>query len=287
MLGASALVAATSVLAKTLGLPAQGQTGLHPFQISAGRFVFGFLALSVVLSLFPRSRPSFRGAHWRWHLVRSVCGWLGVSAMFGAVARMPMADATAISFLSPIVTMALAALVLGENLGLKKLLATGLALGGAALILKPGTDAFQAAGLLALAAAVFMGLEALYIKRLSDTEPALRVLIVNNGIGAIIALAAASVVWIWPSGLQWLFLAALGTIMVCAQSLFIQAMKRGEASLVIPVFYSVLVFATLYDLVLFGGAPHWTATAGAALIVSGAVILARRQEGPDKMAQSR
>ncbi|MEM7745990.1 MAG: DMT family transporter [Pseudomonadota bacterium] len=282
MLAASALIAATSLLAKTLGLPTPDQPGLEPFQISAGRFVFALLAVSAFILIRPQSRPAFGGANWRWHLARSVCGWLGVTAMFAAVTRMPIADATAISFLSPIVTMGLAVLLLSERLGIRKIVAAGLALAGAALILKPGTDAFQVAGFFALAAAGLIGIESIFVKRLSDSEPALRVLIINNAIGSAVSLSVASAFWIWPSATQWLLLAVLGTVMVLGQALFIQAMKRGEASLVIPVFYSVLVFATLYDFALFGVAPHWTAVIGAAFILSGALMLAGRDNRAQK-----
>lgn len=273
MIGASALVAATSLIAKTLALDTPEQPGIHPLQVSAGRFVFAFAAVSLVLLSMPRVRLSFAGANWRWHAARSLCGWLGVTAMFAAVAKMPVAEATSISFLSPLVTMALAALILRERLGLQKLVAAGLALAGAALILKPGTDAFQASGLLALAAAAFMGLESIFIKRLSDTEPALRVLIINNAIGVLLSLTAASLVWHWPSGEQWILLVALGLVMVCAQAAFIQAMKRGEASLVIPAFYSVLVFAAVYDFALYEVVPDPIAGLGAAFIVVGALLL--------------
>lgn len=280
MLGASALVAACSLIAKALGLPAADQPGLHALQVSAGRFVFALAGLVSFLLLAPRAvRPSFAGARWRLHVARSVCGWLGATAMFGAVARMPVSEATAISFLSPLVTMGLAVLLLGESLRLRKLVACGLALCGAALILRPGTDAFQAAGILALAAAGLMGLESILTKRLTDTEPALRILVLNNAIGAVVSLAVASAVWIWPSPSQWGLLVALGLVMVCGQALFIQAMKRGDASFVMPVFYTVLVFATVYDLALYGGLPTPLGLVGALLILSGALLLAARKSG--------
>ncbi|WP_206057291.1 DMT family transporter [Nitratireductor sp. XY-223] len=280
MVGASLLVAATSLIAKRLGIESGAGAGLNPFQVSAGRFVFALLALGAFLSAAPASRPSLKGARWSWHLMRSLCGWLGVTCMFAAVARMPVAEATAISFLNPLVTMGLAVLILGERITVRKYVAAGLAIAGALLILRPGTDAFQMAGILALAAALFMGFEAIFIKRLSDTEPALRVLLINNSLGACVSVIAASFVWSVPSAEQWVLLVALGVVMVCAQSLFIQSMKRGEASVVMPAFYTVLVFAAFYDFVLYGVLPSYAAVIGAALIVAGALALAvRRSRG--------
>ncbi|MGI9434306.1 MAG: DMT family transporter [Geminicoccaceae bacterium] len=274
MIGASAFVAATSLVAKALGLESAAAPGLNPFQVSAGRFVFALATLGLVLALLPTARPRLSGARWRWHLLRSLCGWLGVTCMFAAVAKIPVAEATAISFLSPLVTMAFAVLLLGENVGTRNVVAAGLAIIGAVLILRPGTEAFQPAGMFAFAAAALMGLEAIVIKMLSDTEPAARVLLINNMIGAMVSLVAASFVWIWPTVSQWYLLVALGAIMVSGQTLFIQAMKRGEASLVIPAFYSVLVFAGIYDYLVFGARPALLATVGSALIACSALLLA-------------
>lgn len=277
MVMASALFAGTSLIAKILGQPLAGAAALSPFMVSAGRFGFAFCALLAFVALRPNLRPKFRGARWDLHLARSLCGWSGVSCMFTAVARMPVAEASAISFLNPIVAMGLAIAFLGENLTARKICATVLALAGALLILRPGGEAFQPAALFALAAAGLMGIEGYFIKRLSDSEPALRILLINNAMGAAIALSVALSLWQMPSAQQWGFMALLGVVMVCGQALFIQTMKRAEASAVLPVFYSVLVFAALYDRVLFGVTPALSAILGAGLIVSGALLLVSRR----------
>lgn len=271
---ASALVAGASLIAKILGQPLGGADGLHPFQVSAGRFVFGFLTLVLVVLLRPALRPAFRNVHWTWHAARSLTGFLGVSAMFGAAARMPLADATAISFLNPLVTMVLAIVILGESAERRKWVAAGLSIVGAAVLLRPGTEAFQPAALMALAAAVFLGVEALFIKRLSDAEPPLQILLINNAIGSVIALTAVSFVWQMPNSPQWIGLVSIGMVMITAQSCFIQSMKRGQASLSIIVLYTVLVFAAFYDFLIFAVVPSVFTVIGATLIIAGALILA-------------
>jgi len=277
MLAAGALVAATSLLAKALGGGDGGLAGLNPFQVSAGRFGFALCTLLVLFAAMPVARPTLAGANWRWHVLRTTCGWLGITSMFAAVARMPIAEATAISFLSPLVAMGLSVMMLGERIGPRKAAAAALAVAGALLILRPGSEAFQVAGLFALAAALFMGLETIFIKRLSDGEPVLRVLFINNLIGASLSALVASFVWTAPQASQWALLIVLGVVMVSAQAFFIQAMKRGEASFVVPAFYSVLVFASFYDYAIFGVVPGAAATGGAALILCGAVVLAAQR----------
>lgn len=273
IIAASALIALTTLIAKSLGLGVNGPE-LHPLQVSAGRFFFAFLAISV-FSAF--NRPHFRGTVWRLHLARSVCGWAGVTLMFAAVARMPLADATAITFLNPIVAMALAIPLLAERVGPIRWLAAGISLAGALVLIRPGTDAFQPAALIALTASCVMGLEIICIKILSRNEPPVRILLINNTFGAVISVTAASFVWIMPSTTQFLLLAALGITMALAQTLFIQAMRNAEASYVIPFSYSTLIFAAFYDFALFGEIPMLTSLIGAAIIIGGAILLAWRE----------
>ncbi|MEM0937102.1 MAG: DMT family transporter [Pseudomonadota bacterium] len=273
MLLASALIAVTTLIAKLLGQPLAGAPALHPFVVSAGRFVFALSALLAVLSLRPRLRVTLSGARFDHHLARALCGWLGVTALFAASAQMPLAEATAISFLSPLVTMALALLFLGEGATRRKLVAAALAVFGALTLLQPGTDAFQPAAFLALAAAALLGVEAIFIKLLSDREPPMRILVINNVIGAAFSLTAAAFVWSWPTLPQWVLLVAIGVVMVAGQAYFIQAMKGAAASTVIPVFYSTLAFAAFYDFVLFGVRPTGDALFGCALIALGAWAL--------------
>lgn len=275
MLLASALVAGTTMIAKILGRPMGDTDALHPLMVSAGRFVFALAALLVVITLRPSLRPTFHRSRFDLHFGRSLCGWLGVSAMFAASARMPLAEATAIGFLNPLVTMVLAILILKESATVRKFLAASLAVAGALAILRPGSEAFQPAAMLALASAFLFGVETIFIKRLSDSEPPLQILIANNVIGATLALVAASFVWTAPTPAQWTLLVAVGLVMVAGQAWFIQAMRNAEASAMSPVFYTTLVFAALYDLVLFGVVPVPLSIIGAALIIAAAWLLSR------------
>ena len=189
---------------------------------------------------------------------------------------LPLASANALSFLSPLITMFLSILFLGERVGIRRWSAAAIAMAGALVLTAPGTETFQPAALVAIAAALFMGAESILVKRLSDTEPPTRILLINNSIGVVLSLTAASFVWQCPDATGWVFLTALGITMIAAQALFIQAMKRGEASLVVPLFYTILIFAAIFDLVIFDIIPTWQAVGGALLIVLGAVVISLR-----------
>jgi len=274
MVAASALLALTSLLAKGLARGMGGGAELHPLQVSGGRFGVAFAILLVIPAC---ARPALAGTPWAAHAARSFCGWSGTSCMFAAAALMPLAEATAISFLSPVAAMGLAIVFLRERPGVWRWSAVAIAFAGALLLIRPGTAAFQPAAVIALGAALFLGAEAIIVKRLTAGEPRLRILLVNNFCGTVIAATAAAFVWVAPSGAQWALMGLLGAAMLIAQAFFIAAMKRAEASYVMPFFYATLLFATVYDLALFGERPDAAGALGAVVLVAGAVLLAWRE----------
>lgn len=270
---ATTFIAGTTLLAKALGTEALG-VPLHPLQISQGRFMFAFLGISTAVLLL---RPRFSRPHWGYHIGRTSFGWAGVTLMFASVAYIPLADATAIAFLNPVFGMLLAIPLLGERVGPWRWGAASIAMVGAMILLRPTPASFQPAALLALAAAAVMGLELIFIKKLSGREGPLQVLWFNNLLGVLIASCAVLPVWQMPSPEQWLALAALGLLMACAQACFINGMARADASFVAPFSYATLVFAALYDFVGFGVVPDHVSLLGACIILTGAAVLAWRE----------
>ena len=270
---ATAFIAGTTLLAKALGTQALGAP-LHPLQISHGRFVFAFTILACAAAAM---RPALRRPHWALHFGRTLFGWLGVTLMFASVAYIPLADATAITFLNPVFAMMLAIPLLGERVGRIRWSAAAIALAGAMILLRPTPDSFQPAALLALSAAMIMGLELIFIKKLTRREGPFQILLINNMLGVGISTLAVLTVWQMPSPAQWAALAMLGTLMAVAQALFVNAMARADASFVAPFSYGTLVFATVFDFAVFDVVPDWISATGAGIILAGALLLALRE----------
>ncbi|MEM1101190.1 MAG: DMT family transporter [Pseudomonadota bacterium] len=269
------MVAATSMYAGSMlaGKIAQLEGGMHPFQVSHARFLFAFLALLVVVAAL---RPRFGRMHWGLHTARSSCGFLAATAVFAAAAMIPLSDATALSFLSGIFSMILAIFFLRERVGPWRWVAAALAFAGAIILLRPA-GTLELGALIAIAGAAIMGLEMMFIKRLTGLEAPLQILTVNNGIGLVIASVAVLFVWQMPAPAQWLPLACVGLAMVAGQACFIQALRRADASYTAPFNYCVLIFATAYDFAVFAQVPDAVSWLGMAVIVSGAALLAWRE----------
>ena len=273
MLTASGFIAASTLMAKLAGTQQLGDA-LHPFQVSHGRFLFAWI---LVASLSLAMRLRITRPNLALHGVRTLAGWGGVSLMFAAVAFIPMADATAISFLNPVFAMMLAIPLLGERVGCIRWAAAGIALFGALVLLRPTPASFQPAALLALAAAMAMGLEIALIKILSGREGWLQILLINNSFGLIIASLAVFFVWTPPTPLQWAALVGVGLFMALAQMAYVNAMARAEASFVAPFAYATLIFAALFDALVFTTPPDAVTSDGAAIIIAGAALLAWRE----------
>ncbi|MAW53386.1 MAG: hypothetical protein CME01_11220 [Geminicoccus sp.] len=268
---ASAFIAFTTVMAKGLAGGFAGEATLHPLQVSFGRFVFASMLWS---SIWFGTRQRLESVHWRLHGIRVVLGYLTGTAIFWSASLMVLADATAISFLSPVVTLFLAWLFLRERVGWRRIFAVGIMVTGAMVLLRPGTAAFQPAAFIALFAALAGGGESIAIKMLTNRERLLQILFVNNLLGVVLATAIASLVWVWPSPVQWLQLVSVGVGMAAAQLSFTWSMRQVEASVIMPFIYTSLLFAAVMDFWLFGDLPDLWAGLGAAIIVGGGVLLA-------------
>lgn len=270
---ACAFIATTTLFAKALGTDQFGAP-LHPFQISFGRFLFAFLILSMAALVV---RPTLQRPHLGLHLARTTSGWAGITLMFASVAYIPLADATAISFLNPVFGMILAIPLLGERVGKWRWLAAGIAFVGAMILLRPTPASFQPAALLALEAAVALGLELNFIKKLTGREGPFSILLMNNTIGLCIAGVAVSFVWQSPSASQWALMAGVGCAMAVAQACFVNGMARADASFVAPFGYATLIFAAMFDIAFYGVIPDAITTLGAGIIIAGALLLAWRE----------
>lgn len=270
---AAALLAGTTLLAKAIGTGALGPP-LPALQISHGRFLFALVAIGTMTAVI---RPGFSPPDLSIHVKRSCLGWGGVTLMFAAAAFIPLSDATAISFLNPVFGMMLAIPLLGERVGPVRWAAAGIALIGAAILMRPGTGVVEFGALLALGAALCLGGELIFIKRLAGREGPWQILLVNNAIG--LGIATLAVIWVWqpPNVAQWAALAGIGVLMAAAQTCFVNAVARGDASYVAPFFYTALIFAGFYDGLVFGVWPDAVSVLGAVVILCGAGLLLWRE----------
>ena len=261
----SAFVAACLVLAKIVQTDLLGEP-LHPLQATQARFLFGFIGLFIFYSAFP---IRFTKPDIKLHVIRTLCGFSAVTVMFTAAAIIPVSDATAISFLNPVFAMIFALPLLGEKIGKLRWTSALIGLLGAFVLLRPSASAFEPAALLALIAAVVMGLEFILIKILSTREQVLQILLINNVLGLLFSSISLLFVWNSPTLIQWIALSGIGFLMLGAQVCNLIALRGADASLVLPFSFTTLIFVTGYDFIVFAVTPDLISWVGAIIIIFG------------------
>ncbi len=271
MIFVSLFIGGTTMIAKVLGTDLLGKP-LNPMQISHSRFFFAFI---LIFLFFLKTKSKIIQPNYKLHFSRSFCGWIGITILFGTSILIPVSDATALIFINPIFTMIFAIPLLGETVKTIKWFAVAITFIGAIVLIRPENNLLeiQFVYILLIFGALALGLESIFIKSLTIEEKPKQILLINNGIGLMISSIPIYFIWISPNIKQILALFFVGTLMLCAQICFIQAMKRSQAHFVAPFFYFTLIFVCIYDFFIFQILPDKISIIGTILIIVGGIIL--------------
>jgi drug/metabolite transporter (DMT)-like permease len=251
--------------------------------IAALRYVIGAFGLGTFL-LLREGRAGFRMTGTRWHVLRGFGVALSATTLFTAVQIMPIAEATAISFTSPMVTALLAAALLGEAMRRETWIASLIAFAGVLIVLRPNFAVIGPAALLPLFSALGMALLMIGNRAVAGRASALamqfNVALFAMGFLLLFTLAGHL------SGIRMLHvgmpplgvLAKSATIAVSASgahALIYMATTRAGAGTIAPMTYVQLMMAGFFGWLLFHERPDATALAGAAIIVGAGLYLWR------------
>lgn len=246
-------------------------------QIVFYRSLFALLPIVVFLAWrreFPAGLATRRPLG---HLLRSGLGAAAMFASFAAVARLPVAEATLLAQLSPVVMALGAVALLGERLTLHRVLALGLALLGVVVLVLPGLgDATgQASGyLLGILAAVLTAGALLTVRRISRTETPGAIAFYFVLTSALAGLATLPLGWAAVNTEQLLLLILAGLFGGAAHIAMTLALRFAEASRLAPFEYVALIWPVLVDLLLFGLPLSAGFVMALPLILGGAVLAA-------------
>ncbi|MCR6497883.1 DMT family transporter [Shinella sp. CPCC 101442] len=226
------------------------------------------LATGRVRRLIPR-QPSL--AFWRALLLA-----LDTLLIHYAFAKLPMAEAYLIAFLTPILVAMLSFVFLGERLSRIGWAGVLIGFAGVAVALKPGAAPLNVGHLAAFASAVLFSLSLILLRRtkLAETDEALvaSLLVVMTPVAFIVATVSGDLV---PLGVpDFGFAVAGGVLMIVGNALLVRAFRVGEASVVAPFQYSQIIWGCLYSLFLFSTPIEIHTLMGAAIIIfSGWLVL--------------
>ena len=238
------------------------------------------LALSAILYFGQkRVRPSREAM--RFHIIRGVVGSVMALTFFWGIARMPLAEAVALTFIAPLLSLYLAAVLLNEPVGKTAVLASLLGFAGVLIIVlfhgqgEGARDLWGAASILVSATLyayniILMRQQALVAKPLEIAFYQYVVVV------AVLALAAPFLAVPPPPG-EWPELVAAALLALVSIMLLAWAYRRAEAHRLAPVEYTALLWAALFGFLIFNEEVGVSTLVGAALIVGGCLLATRTQ----------
>ncbi|RJL05071.1 DMT family transporter [Paracoccus siganidrum] len=266
MLLAAVMAGLDAVIVRTLA------GGVHPLVIAFFRAFFGLMVvLPWIVARVDLAASPYRGLH----VLRAALKQASLVAIFLAFTHAPLADATAITFTTPIFLTLGAWFFLNERIDPARAIAILSGFAGILIIIRPAGGSFDPWLLCALAGAILTAVIQLVLRRMTRLDSADRLVAWNLLAMVPLGLLGALPVWVTPTPAQLLLLAAQGLVGALNMSLITRAFSLAEASFLAPLDYLRLPAVAVLAFLFFDEFPPWSTWAGAAVIILGTVIASR------------
>jgi drug/metabolite transporter (DMT)-like permease len=206
---------------------------------------------------------------------RGILGFGGLTAYYASLARLPLADATTIQNVVPLITALLAWWVLGERIGGATFAALAFGIAGVLVIVHPSGAGLDPIGVaIALGAALCSSTAYVTIRQLARTEHPLVIVFYFPLVATPLAIPWAVAEWVTPSPVEILLLVAIGLATQVGQVFLTMALAIERAGRATSAGYLQIVFAIGWQLAVFGDPPELETIVGAALIIAGTAVVA-------------
>ena len=250
------------------------------------RTLIGMAVFFTLIMPFSGGLSCLRTKRLKMHLVRGFCVVCANTFFFMGLAAMPIADAVAIFFISPLVITVFSVIFLGETVGPRRWSAVALGLIGVMFIVRPGTSTFQLVSLLPMLAAVCYATLNVLTRRLGETETAatmtfyiqITFLCVSAAVGLglgdgrfdtgdNVSLTFLLRAWQAPALADYWLLVVIGVASGFGGLLISQAYRQNEAGFIAPFEYVAMLMAVFWGVVIFAQWPDGFTWVGIALIL--------------------
>ncbi len=210
------------------------------------------------------------------HALRSIFGICGIGLYFYALGRIPIADATALTYSAPLFLVLLAILFLGEKVDSRTWLALLAGFAGMLLIASPRGHGINLGTLAAIGSAILGALVSVWIRRLSLVDAPVTIAVIYNAAGAAVTLVWLAISGHWPQlDLDIALMVTIGLIAGFQQFLMTSSFRYADASFLAPLEYVALVFAAAVGWLFWGEVPGVAVVAGAIIVSASGVFIVR------------
>jgi drug/metabolite transporter (DMT)-like permease len=248
---------------------------LHPFQVAFFRNLF---SLAFMLPwLVSTGMVGLRTARYGLYGTRALTGLCAMLTWFYALSVMPLGEAVALSFTTPLFATLGAALFLGENVRARRWFATAVGFAGVLIIIRPDAQSFHPDAVIALVSAAFAAASALQVKALARTESTSAMVTFMVLFLTPMSLVPALPVWVWPAATTWIWLVVLGGVATLGHLALSRAFHLADASALLPLDYIKLPCSALLGFLAFGEVMDGWSWAGAGVIGFSTLYIAQRE----------
>jgi len=247
---------------------------INPIEIAFFRNVTGFVMLAPFL--LRQDRALWKSKQPKLQLIRAIIGSIALMSWFTCLGMLPVADATAISFVTVLYITIGAALFLGEKVGIRRWSAIIVGFIGTLIIVRPGSAVFGAGAIVALVSTMFWAAAMLCVKVLTRTDSSVTMVFYANVYFTIFSFVPALFFWTWPTLEQCALMVVVGVMATCGHLCMAQALKSADATVVAPVDYTRMLWAAGVGYLVFGEFPDvWTWVGGTVIFISTVYITYR------------
>jgi drug/metabolite transporter (DMT)-like permease len=233
--------------------------------------------LIFVLALFAPSRGVagiMRTTKLPWQIGRGTLLLLSTMCFFYAVQFVPLAKAASISFTAPLIVTILAVPLLGERIGLNRLLAVLVGLAGVLIVIRPGSEVFQWASLLILCSSACYGLYQILTRQVAGHDTPETSVVYSALVGTVMTSFAVPFFWTTPTSLQDIaILSSLGIFGGLGHYCVARALTYGPANVLSPFQYFQLIGSVIVGYLMFAEMPDIFTWVGAAVIVASGLFI--------------
>ncbi len=254
-----------------------GARGIPVFEIILFRNLFAFVPLGLYiwrttgLEVLKTQRPLG-------HLTRSVIGLTGMVCGFSAVQHLPLTEATALQFTSPLFMTALSALLLSEKVGRHRWAAVAVGFVGVLIMARPLPGELNVPGVtLGILSALGAAGAMVAIRQIADTERGPTIVFYFTLGGVVLGLVGSAFHWVTPDPVTLAALVVAGLIGGVGQLLLTEALRNAPVGVVAPFDYTQLIWAALLGLVVWGELPHPLTLVGAVIVAASGVYILHRE----------
>ena len=273
-LAAYAIFSTHDVIVKGLGAT------YSPVQIVFFSALLGFPIITFYLIGDPTPRR-LRPVHPWWVGVRSISGTISAVCAFYAFAVLPLPEAYSFIFTTPLLITLFAVPILGERIRLRRGLAILVGLVGVLIVLRPGVSAITSGHIAALGAAFSAALNAVIVRKISNDEPVVVMVLYPMITNLVVTAFALPFVYVDVKLVDLALFGLTSVLVLCGMTLVVSAYARGSAIVVAPMQYSQMIWGILFGVLLFGEWPAWQTYLGLAVIVGSGVYILKREATRD------